>query len=509
MRGGPRWTGCTVWTAAVLLGIGGCGRGAHDGRVHINYWEKWTGFEADAMQRVVDRFNASQTGIYVHFMSISGIGRKLLTATAGGNPPDVAGIWSSSLPSYAEHGALTPLDEYCRRAGVRADQYVPIVWQMCQYEGHTWGLPTTPGSTALIWNKDMFRRAGLDPERPPRTIAELDEYAARLTRYDANSNLVHLGFLPTEPGWWNFAWIYYFGGQVWDGTNRILYDSPAGHAMFRWIASYTERYGLKALQQFSAGFGNFASPQNAFLAGKVAMVLQGVWMHNFIEKYAPGLEWGAAPFPAVDGVDPPVVFTEADVLVIPRGAKHPEAAFEFIRFVQRQDVMEELCRGQLKASPLKETSPTFFAEHPHPYLHVFYETMFSARAFTTPALSIHDEVVREVNIAVDLVRLGQMRPEEAVRQLQTRAQRALDRLLQQRARRKNVAAAMGHRGETKSALYVHGNRNEQSTIHDRSCRKRPFVMGTWRHAHGTHVRAPTTCAQRWNGVALQNTEAWP
>jgi ABC-type glycerol-3-phosphate transport system substrate-binding protein len=63
------------------------------------------------------------------------------------------------------------------------------------------------------------------------------------------------------------------------------------------VQSYSKRYGASALQTFQSGFGNFSSPQNAFLSEQVAMELQGVWMHNFIDKYAPNLEWGAAPFP--------------------------------------------------------------------------------------------------------------------------------------------------------------------------------------------------------------------
>lgn len=412
-----------------------CGK-SHDGKTHITYWEKWTGFEADAMRKIVEDFNASQSSIVVHYTSISGIGNKLLTATAGGNPPDVAGTWSALIPKYAEQWALTPLDPYLEEAGITKKDYIPVFWKLCQYRGHTWALPTTPGTTALIWNKTLFKNAGLDPNRPPQTLKELDEYAKKLTRYDSEGNLVQLGFLPTEPGWYNYAWIYWFGGNVWDSTNKITYDSSAGYAMAEWIASYTRELGRNALHQFSSGFGNFASPQNAFLAGKIAMELQGVWMHNFISKYAPGLDWGAAPFPAVDGVDPPVVYTECDVLVIPRGSQHPDEAFAFIRYVNERTAMEKLCIGQRKASPLASVSSNFFARHPHPYIRVFHDTTWSPRAFSAPQISIHEQITREVNAIVDEIRLLETPPSNAILRLQNRCQTALDRMLRRRNRRK-------------------------------------------------------------------------
>lgn len=77
--------------AAVLLG--GCERPPVDGRIHITYWEKWTGAEAAAMQASVDAFNQSQDRIFVEFLSVGGgIDRKVLLATAGGDPPDIAGV---------------------------------------------------------------------------------------------------------------------------------------------------------------------------------------------------------------------------------------------------------------------------------------------------------------------------------------------------------------------------------------------------------------------------------
>ncbi|WP_428387685.1 hypothetical protein [Mucisphaera sp.] len=65
-----------------------------DGRTILNDWEKWGHFEAEAMHRVVDDYSASQDRELVRFLSISSIDQKVLLATAGGNPPDIAGLWS-------------------------------------------------------------------------------------------------------------------------------------------------------------------------------------------------------------------------------------------------------------------------------------------------------------------------------------------------------------------------------------------------------------------------------
>ncbi len=80
------------------------------GRVTVRYWEKWVGFEADAMRVVVDDFNASQDRIFVDYSSVSQMDRRLMLAISGGVPPDVAGVVGKGLPAYAENNALIPLD---------------------------------------------------------------------------------------------------------------------------------------------------------------------------------------------------------------------------------------------------------------------------------------------------------------------------------------------------------------------------------------------------------------
>ena len=139
------------------------------------------------------------------------------------------------------------------------------------------------------------------------------------------------------------------------------------------------------MRRFSAGFGNFASPQDPFLSGKVAMVLQGVWLHNFITKYSPNMSWGAAPFPSVDPKRLPMVtIAECDVLVVPRGAKHAKEGFDFIAFVQRQENMERLCLSQRKFSPRSVVSDAFVREHPNPYIKMFMESAKSEDARYVP-----------------------------------------------------------------------------------------------------------------------------
>ncbi len=401
------------------------------GPVHITYWEKWTSFEGDAMRAVVDTFNRKQNKIHVDLLTVSGIENKTLLAAAGGNPPDVAGLYGPNVAQYADDHAILPLDDYCRRAGITADQYIPAYWRIGYYHDHVYALPSTPASTALHYNKAMFRAAGLDPNKPPQTIEEMDADAAKITTRQ-NGRIDKAGFMPAEPGWWNYGWGFIFGGKLWDGQSHLTANAPENVRAFEWIASYSKKYGATDLQTFRSGFGNFSSPQNAFLEGKVAMELQGVWMYNFINQFAPKLEWAAVPFP--HPADRPDLanstFVDEDVLVIPRGAKHPEEAFEFIKYVQSQEGMELLCMGQRKHTPLVKVSESFWKNHPNPYIKLFDELPRGKNAFGPPQLGIWPEYQTELNNAFDEVALLQKTPKEALDEVQARMQPKLDEYLE-------------------------------------------------------------------------------
>jgi multiple sugar transport system substrate-binding protein len=420
----------TVWIA---LGRTAAAEGAE--RVRVVYWEKWTGFEKDAMQAVVDDFNRSQDRIFVEYVSVSGIRAKTLIATAGGDPPDLAGLQDEQVDDFADKNALLPLDEFAGGTSIVQSRYVPVYWDMVHYRGHLWALPTAPVVGALHWNKDLFREAGLDPERPPRTIAELDDYAKRLTRRNlATGQLEVMGFLHSEPGHWPQIWGYFFGGTLWDGGPRLTFDSPANVRAYEWVQSYAREYGPAELQTLRSSFGPVASAQNAFVSGKVAMALQGIWMTSLIATYNPTMQWGAAPFPSADEGSEPIALANADVLVIPRGARHPREAFAFVAYMAEQKPLEKLCLGQLKNSPLVDVSPDFFARHKNPYIRMFQALAQSPKTVHFPNLSVWQQYRFEAFYAFERIWLLQATPAQALADATGRAQRALDHERERRAR---------------------------------------------------------------------------
>ena len=426
---------------------------------HITYWEKWTGFEGEAMDAVVDDFNAREVAhakldasyapIEVEKVTISNVEQKLLIAIAGGNPPDLAGNYSFYVAAYADGGALSDLGPMLLKSGFDRAAYIEHFVKLGEYRGKTWALPIVPASIALLINKRLFKEAGLDPEKPPTTIEELDDFAARLTHWEvtlpsgekqletgylpdvpaADKRLVQAGFLPEEPGWWSYGWGYFFGGSLLRSPDHITIAEPANVRAYDWVASYSNHLGGGVIKRFRSGFGNFASPQNAFLSGKVAMVLQGVWMHDFIEKFAPGLEWAAYPFPYPAG-HPELAFTtsaDADVLVIPKGSRHPEEAFAFLQYLTTQPVLEKLCLGQQKFTPLKAVTDHFWRVHPNPYIRLFRELGMSKNAFSIPQTGIWNEYNRELGNAVDLIQNLTKPPQVALSDVQSKMQIALDR----------------------------------------------------------------------------------
>src|ERR1019366_454049 len=311
------------------------------------------------------------------------------------------------IPQFASLDVLTPLDEMAASHGITAATYKKVFWDECHYDGRLYGLVSSAFDLGLYYNQEIFqqradalRASHLDPDRAPRTIAELDAYSQAIEQRDPSGRIDIAGYLPLEPGWYQNYTCIWFGGSWWDEKHhKFTFTDPGVVRAYTWIQSYSKRLGSQAKTDLRSGVRSYDSPQNSFLAGRVAMVQQGTFLAGVIEHQKPSMEghWAAAPFPSYLPGLKDVTYCNCDVLVIPRGAKHKSEAFEFIAFVNRQNEMEKLANLHCKISPLAKVSDHFLDHHRNPYIRVFDALAASPNAHATEPVPILNEVSDEMN----------------------------------------------------------------------------------------------------------------
>ncbi len=397
----------------------------NDGKTHIRYW--YIVGAQDAVPYHARRFNEIQDSIVVEATPIpwNEHEKKILTAVLSGDPPDVV---SQFVPvvKWASRLALTPLDPYIRASRLDTTEFFPALWSEMRWEGHVYALPVNSTSYALFYNKALFRAAGLAPERPPQTWEEVADAAQRLTERGPNGRVGQAGFVPDYgnlPTTSLMAWQQGAEFLSPDGTTVTL-DSPATEQALQWIADYYQSYGVDDLKAFTAGLGS--ADQHGFLSGRLAMAILDLSYLEQIARYSPNLDYGVAPIPTFPG-RPTASSAGSWWLAIPRGAKHPAAAWAFMRFaVERQTQLDEAAATDEDLFPANRLAAYDSSFLSSPALEVFARQMEVAHSPTVVPLA-HDVFWREFFGAQDRVIYGRQTPREALRQAERVVQDALDR----------------------------------------------------------------------------------
>jgi multiple sugar transport system substrate-binding protein len=274
----------------------------------------------------------------------------IAAVAAGSGMPDIIVSDRPTLPKDAAQGIYMDLQEWADRDGVTRDQFYDWSWDQTLYQGHTYGIPHETDVRVLFWNKQLFEKAGLDPNKPPETWSELQQYADKLDVKDSNGKYTRIAFMPL----WNAGfdiWTYSNNAALIapDGTPQI--NNPNAVETMKWIKSWIDRYGgWQAVQDFQAQFG--APPNDIFMSNGVAMLVDIFGYNSFLTFYGPRsdvndpigtldgkdprMEWGIGLMPHGDNAD----FGDWSggfSMSIPTGAKNPEAAWEMIKCITGVD----------------------------------------------------------------------------------------------------------------------------------------------------------------------------
>ena len=172
---------------------------------------------------------------------------KALTAHKSGNPPVTSVLLSTDMFSLIDEEAVVPYDDVATSDADKKwiKSFFPAFMENSQTGGKgsdkkTWGIPFQRSTIVLYWNKEAFRDAGLDPEKPPATWAEETAFAEKLTKHDGSGNATQWGMQIPSSGfpYWLFQALTTQNDVLLmnEAGDRTFYDKPAViEALQRWV----------------------------------------------------------------------------------------------------------------------------------------------------------------------------------------------------------------------------------------------------------------------------------
>ena len=314
----------------------GCAPSGQADVVEIEFWTIALGDAfADYINGMIERYEAEHPDVRVQWVDVSGgeVAEKFIASLVAGDPPDVANIYD--LPRFLEHGVLSNVDELVS-AEEKAKRIEAFWHGMGWYQGANYVLPWYSGVNMLWYNKEIFAQAGLDPERPPRTMQEMFEFGRtiheRTGKYGVSWRL--------HPSLVAPPWLILRLENVWplfdDERRRTTINRAESLDVFQdWVEAYQS--GVLPPEALAAAHRDEV---NWFIEGRAAMLpFSGGWITRYFD---PSFEDKAGMAPMPRGALGKVP-ASSQVLVVPRDSPHVAQAIDFGLFVTNDENQLEFC----------------------------------------------------------------------------------------------------------------------------------------------------------------------
>lgn len=297
-------TASTVALATTLAACGGSDDAvdaseisgtSYDGpAVELSFWNGFTGADGAYFDSMVEKFNAENPNITVKTttMEWADFYTKLPIAVQSNSGPDVAVMHMDQVSTQAAQGALTPLDGVAEDLDLKESDFATSVWAGGLYQDARYGIPLDVHMHALYYNKGVLEAAGIDPETPPTTGAELEANLETLKEQGVQ------GMWIDSSGWmrtWFVALDAQFGGQLFsDDGSTVTWNDEAGVKALTWMSDLIEK-GYSPANVGQDGYWKaFTTNQNAYVIG-------GIWEQS--NPTFDAIDWGVAPLPAIGDED--------------------------------------------------------------------------------------------------------------------------------------------------------------------------------------------------------------
>lgn len=398
-------------------------------KVTIEYWQYTFDSKIKAVDELIKKFEAKNPDIKVEHKNFpyENFQQKVTSAVPAGTGPDVVTLFYGWLPKYIAGEYIQPLPDKYFPADKITSEFASVV-DASKLDGKYWSLPTGVRSLALIWNKDLFKAAGLDPEKPPKTLDEFVDMAKKLTIRDANGKLTQEGFAYNTSGqghsWLREVLLPQAGVEIMskDGKTVQWNSKPEAYEMFKWFTDLTKVHKVGEI-------GFYDDDNKAFTSGKAAMTIDGSFrLGNY--KTLPNLNIGVAELPLPKADSKKVNFASYWTHAITKQAKNEklDAAAKFLQYLTSEEAMDYWLKevGELPARKSFANREDLVKD---PKVGPFIKGMaYASTTFMPDEAGIRDAMMN----AVDNVLLKNMDPKAALDQATKQAQAVYDEFYKSR-----------------------------------------------------------------------------
>lgn len=330
----------------VALVVSGASAAYTGPKVSLTYLHGFTGPDRPVMENLIKSFNASHPNIEVRAQAQpwGTTWQQLPSLVASGRSPDVVVINEDQITGFVARGAVSPLTPAeLKTAGIDQSRFYGPLFKTADYQGKSYGVPISSVAYVMFYNKDLMKKAGLDPNSPPRTRDEFLKAAQACTMDKSGKKPGQAGFDPKNLDTWGvslynnwvgsrlaYASILQNGGNLVDKNDNAAFNTPQAMSAVQFLVDLVGKY-------------NVARPNSteeaelaAFSQGKVCMFPSGQWYNDRFESQK--MNYGVAFVPQLGGSKQDAAWGGSSHLTLPkqRAGYDPNkrsAALEFMNWM--------------------------------------------------------------------------------------------------------------------------------------------------------------------------------
>lgn len=322
-----------VFVCVALCGCSRQGEDEADGRVVVRFWHAMGGPLGDILDEMIDEFNAAHPAWHIKSESMgtyNSLSQKILASIIAGNQPTMAQAyesWISRLIEAEKGSAIADMtDMNGGREMVSSGDIYPVLIADSTYGGRLMSLPFNKSVPVIYYNKELFRDAGLDPEKPPSTWEEFMEVSKKLTvDLDGDGKVDRWGHMFSDQATYFECLLGQNGGRLLStGGDRVLFNSPEGVEALMYLVDLVHKH--MGADFYLGGYQH----QVDWMGGKVGMIFASCVSKTFMRDQIK-FDWGIAPLPR--GRKKSVLIYGTNIVIFSAAPPDKQrVAWEFIRW---------------------------------------------------------------------------------------------------------------------------------------------------------------------------------